>query len=69
MITMFGPDLVYRPMDGGWVGQLDQSSDRAIRSGVTDAEFTDFNERTGIDATRAFALLPSLAESGGTRAS
>ena len=23
--VIFGPDLVYRPMDGGWVGQRDQS--------------------------------------------
>jgi hypothetical protein len=38
--VIFGPDLVYRPMDGGWVGQRDQSSDRVVRSGVTDAEFT-----------------------------
>jgi hypothetical protein len=40
--AIFGPDLVYRPMDGGWVGQRDQSSDRVVRSGVTEAEFTDF---------------------------
>lgn len=36
--VIFGPDLVYRPMDGGWIGQRDQSSDRVVRSGVTDAE-------------------------------
>jgi hypothetical protein len=40
--VIFGPDLVYRPMDGGWVGKRDQSSDRVVRSGVTEAEFTDF---------------------------
>jgi DUF2075 family protein len=44
--VIFGPDLVYRPMDGGWVGQRDQSSDRVVRSGVTDAEFTDFVKST-----------------------
>lgn len=35
---------VYRPMDGGWVGQRDQSHDRVVRRGVTEAEFTR-NER------------------------
>jgi uncharacterized protein len=44
--VIFGPDLVYRPMDGGWVGQRDQSSDRVDRSGVTEAEFTDFVKST-----------------------
>ena len=44
--VIFGPDLVYRPMDGGWVGQRDQSSDRVVRSGVTEAEFTDFVKST-----------------------
>jgi DUF2075 family protein len=44
--VIFGPDLVYRPMDGGWIGQRDQSSDRVVRSGVTDAEFTDFVKST-----------------------
>jgi DUF2075 family protein len=44
--VIFGPYLVYRPMDGGWVGQRDQSSDRVVRSGVTDAEFTDFVKST-----------------------
>jgi hypothetical protein len=37
-----GPDLVYRPMDGGWVGQREQSHDRVVRSGVTEQQFTDF---------------------------
>ena len=44
--VIFGPDLVYRTMDGGWVGQRDQSSDRVVRSGVTEAEFTDFVKST-----------------------
>jgi uncharacterized protein len=49
----FGPDLVYWPMDGGWVGQHDQSSDRVVRSGVTDAESTDFVKSTyGVLLTR-----------------
>ena len=34
--VIFGPDLVYRPMDGGWVGQRDQSHDRVVRRGVTE---------------------------------
>jgi DUF2075 family protein len=38
--VIFGPDLVYRPMDGGWVGQRDESRDRIVSRGVTDAEFT-----------------------------
>ena len=33
--VIVGPDLVYRPMGGGWVGQPDQSSDRIVRRGVT----------------------------------
>jgi DUF2075 family protein len=44
--VIFGPDVVCRPMDGGWVGQHDQSSDRVVRSGVTDQEFTDFVKST-----------------------
>jgi uncharacterized protein len=40
------PDLVYRPMDGGWVGQRDQSHDRVVRRGVTDAEFTRYVKST-----------------------
>ena len=43
---IFGPDLVYRPMDGGWVGQRDQSHDRVVRSGVTEQQFTDFVKST-----------------------
>jgi hypothetical protein len=44
--VIFGPDLVYRPMDGGWIGQRDQSNDRVVRSGVTVQEFTDFVKST-----------------------
>jgi DUF2075 family protein len=44
--VILGPDLVYRPMNRGWVGQRDQSSDRVVRSGVTEAEFTDFVKST-----------------------
>jgi DUF2075 family protein len=40
--VIVGPDLVYRPMDGGWVGQRDQSHDRVVRRGVTEAEFTRY---------------------------
>ena len=36
------PELIYRPMDGGWVGQRDQSHDRV----VTEAEFTPYVKRT-----------------------
>jgi uncharacterized protein len=44
--AIFGPDLVYRPTDGGWVGQPDQSHDRVVRSGVTEQQFTDFVKST-----------------------
>ena len=44
--VIFGPDLVYRPMDRGWVGQRDQSHDRVVRSGVTEKQFTDFVKST-----------------------
>jgi uncharacterized protein len=44
--VIFGPDLVYRPLDGGWVGQRDQSHDRVVRRGVTQQEFTDFVKST-----------------------
>lgn len=37
-----GPDLVYRPMDGGWVGQRHESRDSIVSRGVTDVEFTAF---------------------------
>jgi hypothetical protein len=44
--VIVGPDLVYRPMDGGWVGQRDQSHDRVVRRGVTEAEFAAFVKST-----------------------
>lgn len=44
--VIVGPDLVYRPMDGGWVGQRLQSHDRVVRRGVTEAEFTAFVKST-----------------------
>lgn len=44
--VIVGPDLVYRPMEGGWKGQRDQSHDRVVRSGVTEQEFTDFVKST-----------------------
>lgn len=44
--VIVGPDLVYRPMDGGWVGQRDQSHDRVVRRGVTEAEITRYVKST-----------------------
>lgn len=44
--VIFGPDLVYRPMDGGWVGQPKESFDRVVSRGVTASEFTDFVKST-----------------------
>jgi DUF2075 family protein len=44
--VIVGPDLVYRPMDGGWVGQRDQSHDRVVRRGVTQAKFTRYAKST-----------------------
>ena len=44
--VIVGPDLVYRPMDGGWVGQRDQSFDRVVRRGVSEAEFTRYVKST-----------------------
>ncbi|MDO8486021.1 MAG: DUF2075 domain-containing protein [Candidatus Limnocylindrales bacterium] len=44
--VIVGPDLVYRPMDGGWVGQRDQSHDRVVRLGVTETEFTRYVKST-----------------------
>jgi len=44
--VIVGPDLVSRPMDGGWVGQRDQSHDRVVRRGVTEAEFTRYVKST-----------------------
>ncbi len=44
--VIVGPDLVYRPMDGGWIGQREQSHDRVVSRGVTEREFTDFVKST-----------------------
>ena len=33
--VIVGPDLVYPPMDGGWVGERDQAHDRVVCRGVT----------------------------------
>lgn len=44
--VIVGPDLVYRPMEGGWVGQRDQSHDRVVRRGVTEVEFTRYVKST-----------------------
>ena len=44
--VIVGPDLVYRPMDGGWVGQRDQSHDRVVPRSVTEAEFTRYVKST-----------------------
>jgi hypothetical protein len=44
--VIFGPDLVYRPMDGGWVGQPADSFDRVVSRGVTIAEFAAFVKST-----------------------
>ena len=47
--VIFGPDLVYRPMDGGWIGQRD----RVVRRGVAEAEFRRFVKSTfGVLLTR-----------------
>ena len=40
--VIFGSDLVYRPTNGGWVGQRHESRDRIVSRGMTDAEFTAF---------------------------
>ncbi len=44
--VIFGPDLVYRPMDRGWLGQRDQSHDRVVRRGANEAEFTRYVKST-----------------------
>jgi hypothetical protein len=44
--VIFGPDLVYRPMDGGWVGQPKESFDRVVGRGVTTFEFAAFVRNT-----------------------
>jgi DUF2075 family protein len=40
--VIVGPDLVYRPMDGGWVGQRRESRDRFVKAAKTDEEFTSY---------------------------
>jgi hypothetical protein len=44
--VIFGPDLVYRATEGGWIGQPDQSSDRVVRRGVTREAFTQYVKST-----------------------
>ena len=44
--VIIGPDLIYRAMEGGWIGQPDQSSDRVVRRGVTREEFTQYVKST-----------------------
>jgi hypothetical protein len=44
--VIVGPDLVYRPTDGGWIGQREESRDRIVSRGVTDTEFTRFVKST-----------------------
>jgi len=51
--VIFGPDLVYRPMDGGSVGQRHESRDRIVSRGVTDAEQ---HERVGKAGRRLVEL-------------
>jgi Uncharacterized conserved protein (DUF2075) len=53
--VIFGPDLVYRPMDGGCVGQRDQSHDRVVRRGVTEVAF-----RRVVKSTYRAAVRPHL---------
>jgi len=44
--VIVGPDLVYRPMEGGWAGQPEQSHDRVVRRGVSAADFTRYVKST-----------------------
>ena len=44
--VIIGPDLVYRPMNGRWAGQRQESRDRIVSRGVSDAEFIAFDTRT-----------------------
>jgi hypothetical protein len=44
--VIVGPDLVYRPMEGGWRGQREESFDRVVRRGVSEAEFTRYVKST-----------------------
>lgn len=43
--VIFGPDLVYRPLES-WVGQREESQDRVARRGVSQAQFTAFVKST-----------------------
>src|SRR4051812_28961401 len=40
--VIFGPDLVYRTLDGGWVGQRNQSRDRFVKAAKSEGEFTAY---------------------------
>jgi hypothetical protein len=44
--AIFGPDLVYRPMGGGWVGQPKESFDRVVSRGVMPAAFASSKAHT-----------------------
>jgi hypothetical protein len=44
--VIVAPDLVYRAMDGGWIGQPDQSKDRTVSRGVAREEFTRYVKST-----------------------
>ena len=44
--VIFGPDLVYRPIDGEWVGHPQESFDRVVSRGVTTGDFTSFVKST-----------------------
>jgi hypothetical protein len=44
--VIVGPDLVYRPMEGGWRGQREESFDRVVRRGVSEVEFTRYVKST-----------------------
>ncbi len=44
--VIVGRDLVYQPMDGGWIGQPQQSHDRVVRRGVSSAQFTRYVKST-----------------------
>jgi DUF2075 family protein len=44
--VIIGPDLVYRAIDGGWRGQREQSHDRVVSRGVTEAEFIRYAKST-----------------------
>ena len=43
--VIFGPDLVHRPMEG-WVCQRQESQDRVVPRGVSQAQFTAFVKST-----------------------